>query len=302
MREENMNTLYLSFFGDIRVVQNHQQSDMTHTTQALLAYLVLQRHRKHPRKLLAGMLWGDTSEERAQAALRTALWRLRQVLEPEGTARGTYLTGQARDVGFNRASKYWLDIEIFENQIAALLNCPVSAMYADDALLLEETLALYTADLLEGFYEDWVISERERLYHLYLNGLQHLMLYYRQNNQHEKSLECGRKILQYDPLQEAVHREMMALYAEIGQRALAIRQYEICRTSLTSELHIQPMDETQALYAHLLADENAPQDSSNLGDALLQLDHAISQLDKAQAQLQWAIRNVERLRSLQLQG
>jgi hypothetical protein len=95
---------------------------------------------------------------------------------------------------------------------------------------------------------------------------------------------------------------MMRLYAASGQRALAIRQYEMCRTSLTSELNIQPMGETQALYARLLADENAPQDSGNLGDALLQLDQAINQLDKAQAQLQWAIRNVERLRSHQLQG
>lgn len=295
-----MNTLYLSLFGDIRVVQNNQHSDMTHTTQALLSYLVLQRHRKHPRKLLAGLLWGDSSEERAQAALRTALWRLRQVLEPEGTPRGTYLTGQARDVGFNRASKYWLDIEIFETQLTAILNCPIDAMYADDALLLEETLALYTADLLEGFYEDWVISERERLHHLYLNGLQHLMLYYAHNDQPEKSLECGRKILQRDPLQEAVHREMMRLYAELGQRAMAIRQYEICRASLTSELNIQPMNETQAIYARLLSDEKLPKDSSNLGHALVQLDHAIDQLDKAQAQLQWAIRNVERLRSHQM--
>jgi DNA-binding SARP family transcriptional activator len=296
-----MNTLYLSFFGNIRVFHNQHQPDMTHSTQALLAYLVLQRHRKHPRKLLAGLLWGDSSEEHAQAALRTTLWRLRQVLEPEGTPRGTYLTGKTRDVGFNRASKYWLDVEIFENQITAILNCPISAMYEDDALLLEETLALYTADLLEGFYEDWVISERERLQHLYLNGLQHLMRYYAQNGQPDKSLECGRRILQHDPLQETVHCDMMRLYAASGQRALAIRQYEMCRTSLTGELNIQPMSETQALYARLLSDENAPQDSSSLGDALLQLDQAISQLDKAQAQLQWAIRNVERLRSHQLQ-
>lgn len=296
-----MNILHLSFFGDLRVAHNHHESEMTHTTQALLAYLVLQRHRKHPRKQLAGLLWGDYSEERAQAALRTALWRLRQVLEPEGTARGTYLTGQARDVAFNCDSEYWLDIEFFETQISALLNCPVNVMYDDDAILLEKALSLYTADLLEGFYEDWVISERERLHHLYLSGLQHLMLYYRENSQPEKGLECGRKILQHDPLQEAVHREMMRLYAETGKRALAIRQYETCRTALTSELNIQPMDETQALYARLLTDENEPQHSSSLGDALLQLDHAINQLDKAQAQLQWAIRNVERLRSHEMQ-
>jgi len=297
-----MNTLQLCFFGDIRVVQNRQPSDMTPSTQALLAYLVLQRHRKHSRKLLAGLLWGDYSEERAQAALRTTLWRLRQILEPEGTPRGTYLTGQARDVAFNCTSKYWLDIEIFENQITGLLECPVSAMYDDDALMLEETLAIYTADLLEGFYEDWIINERERLHHLYLNGLQHLMMYHRHHNQAEKGLECGRKILQLDPLQEAVHREMMLLYAVSGERALAIRQYEICRTALISELKIQPMDETQRLYARLLTEDIEPQPSTNLSDALVQLDQAMSQLDKAQAQLQWAIRNVERLRSHELQS
>ena len=54
-------------------------------------------------------------------------------------------------------------------------------------------------ELLEGFYDDWVLRERERLRLLYLRCLRQLMHVYRQQGAFEESLACAQQILACDP-------------------------------------------------------------------------------------------------------
>ena len=87
-----MEGLRISLFGTVRIVYTHgQTAPLTPATQALAAYLILNRRRCHPRAVLAGQFWGGYDESRARDCLNTTLWRLRRVLEPKGTPRGTYL-------------------------------------------------------------------------------------------------------------------------------------------------------------------------------------------------------------------
>ena len=179
---------------------------------------------------------------------------------------------------------------------------PITALGATNVQELEQALQLYTGELLEGFYDDWVLRERERLHLLYLNSLARLMCYYRHHQAYEQGLVCGQQILNHDPLREEIHREMMRLYLENGQRALAVRQYETCREALAAELGIPPMEETQALYAQIVpaADHQWPQFNRvsqpiNRQQALRQLRLARQGLDEAREQLQRAIQLVERL-------
>jgi DNA-binding SARP family transcriptional activator len=58
-------------------------------------------------------------------------------------------------------------------------------------------------------------------------------------------------VLDCDALPEDVHRELMRLLACNGQRALALRQFEVCRTLLKNELGIAPMRETVSLYREI---------------------------------------------------
>jgi len=77
--------------------------------------------------------------------------------------------------------------------------------------------------------------------------LAYLLRYYAQHGECDEALRYGALLLQQDGLREDVHREMMRLYAGSGRRALAIRQYEVCRETLAAELGVAPMDETQRL-------------------------------------------------------
>jgi DNA-binding SARP family transcriptional activator len=293
--------LRIFLFGRMNLSIGAQTPEMTHTVQALFAYLVLHRQRSHPRELLAGVLWGDYPEKRAQNSLRTALWRLRRMIESEGVERGTYLsTTRTHALAFNCNSPYWLDVERFESGVLDGLAKPVSSMTDQDAAALEDVIALYNGDLLDGFYEEWVLPERERFYRLFLSGTKHLMRYYRHAGRYDDALICGRLILQRDPLQEDIHFEIMMLHAENGQRALAIRQFEICRETLINELGIEPITGIQTLCEQLRRGENvtretATVDTGSMSQALNRLDHAVYRLDSAQRELAQAIGHVEYL-------
>jgi DNA-binding SARP family transcriptional activator len=236
-----MAALRIQLFGAVQLshagrVQNER---LTHSVQSLLAWLLLHRRKVHARETLAGLFWGDESEARGRSCLSTTLWRIRQVLEPEGVPRGTYLIAQPDAVGFNCASDHWLDVAAFEEGVGRHLP--------------EDAVACYTGDLLEGFYDDWALRERERLRMLYLDCLGTLLRRHSESGALEGALRCGQQILALDPLREDIHREVIRLHLRSGHRALARQQYECCRAALEKELGVEPMEETRALCADLLS-------------------------------------------------
>jgi DNA-binding SARP family transcriptional activator len=300
-----MDALKISLLGGVHVAHaaGSAESKVSPSVQALLAYLLLQGHRSHSRDALAGLFWGEHRQDQARSCLSTTLWRLRGVLEPAGVPRGTYLAiTPLGEVSFNWLSKYWLDVAVFEEHVGRSLVQRGDAITATNARELQEALHLYTGELLEGFYADWALREREHLRALYLSGLQRLMEYYQQQGMYAESLACGQLILQYEPLREDIHRQIMQLHSAHGQRALAVRQYELCRDLLAAELGIAPLEETQTLYAQLIIlDGSRPataagsRDPMNLQQALQQVRAAMQGLDAARERLQWALQHVEHL-------
>jgi DNA-binding SARP family transcriptional activator len=66
------------------------QVKLSRGTQALLAYLLPQPH-PVPRDVLADVFWEEHAPDQARSNLNTAIWRLRQALEPDGVQSQTYL-------------------------------------------------------------------------------------------------------------------------------------------------------------------------------------------------------------------
>jgi DNA-binding SARP family transcriptional activator len=261
-----MGNLQIRLFGRVQISHDNWKSEVniTRVIQGLLAYLLLQRHRTHTRDGLASLFWGEHNQEKARGCLNTTLWRLRAVLEPDGIPPGTYLrSNHFGEVGFNPESRYWLDVDIFENQINKVLSTPLQVVKKTEIEKLRKVIQLYRGDLLEGFYDDWALRERERVRFLYLNSLAYLMRYEKSNGLYENSLIYGRQILELDPLREEIHREMMRLYMQNQQRTLAVRQYKTCREILKAELDIEPMAETQILYNQIMVPKK-PQPASQM--------------------------------------
>ncbi len=195
-------------------------------------------------------------------------------------------------MAFNRESQYWLDVEVFEQEINHLIAYPSQAKDEPNVQDLERIMNLYKGELLEGLYDDWAVREREHLRTIYLKSLTYLMQYYKFHKAYEKSSAYGQQILNLDPIREDIHREMMRIYLESGQRALAARQYGICQLTLIKELGISPMEETQMLYRQIFPESHknhiplASEESLNLEQALGELRQISHTIELARDQIQ----------------
>lgn len=296
-----MNSLRISLFGRMQIT--HQEQELagrpSRLAYDLLAYLLLNGRRYHPRERLVNLFWPDHAPNRARNCLSTTLWRLRRRLEPGDTPPGTYLLTSAKgDVSFNWASDHWLDVVVFETELEAVITRPLADVTPQEIDNLATTLDLYSENLLEGVYRDWAVRERERLRQRYLAGQAYLMQYYGNRGVYEKSLTYGQQILSLDPLRENIHRELMRLHWQHGQVPLAVRQYQTCRQVLASQLDIAPMTETQALYLQIIGVNSETSVSTEshvptLHQALRHLEEATSEFRRARAKLEQATRLVE---------
>jgi DNA-binding SARP family transcriptional activator len=122
---------------------------------------------------------------------------------------------------------------------------------------IAQAAELYTGDLLSGFaldeapFEEWLLAERERLRELALEALARLLAHQRKAGALEAGVHTAVKLLGLDPLQEPVHRMLMRLYADLGRRGAALRQYQQCVAVLQRDLRIEPEAETALLYEEI---------------------------------------------------
>src|SRR3989442_1697792 len=211
--------------------------------QALLAYLAVPIGKAHPRGKLSALLWGGIRDESARNSLRQALFGLRKVLVPTSPPA---LVLEGDTVALDREAVN-VDVAEFESLVSS--GTPE---------VLERASGLYRGDLLAGIavdeppFEEWLRGERERLRELALETLAKLLAHQRSAGTAESAVKTALRLLTLDPLLEAVHRTLMQLYAQLGRRSAALRQYQVCVGVLRRELGVEPEAETKALYQEIL--------------------------------------------------
>jgi len=274
--------LELSLLGTVAITQNGAEvsGQISAKSLALLSYLAVTGC-PHSREKLASLLWGEKSEAGAKANLRKSLSDLRQLFDD-----AFIITRQT--VAFNRECAYRLDVEVFETALAEDDSAP------EEMEPLREAVELYRGDFLEGLsvrqavaFEEWALSERERLRQLALQALQRLSEAYIGRGEYAAGIEVTHRLLALEPWQEEAHRQLMTLLARSGQHSAALAQYETCRRVLAEELGVEPLAETQALYHRLKTRRETsphnlpPQTTSFVGRRaeLAQIAHHLDQTD-----------------------
>ena len=118
---------------------------------------------------------------------------------------------------------------------------------------LERAVECYRGNLLDGFgidslaFTDWLTIERERLRQSALDICASLLAHHLAEDATACALRVAQRKLTIDPLDEATHRSLIAIYAAEGRTAIAVRQYHACRRILARELGIEPDVETKRL-------------------------------------------------------
>ncbi len=224
--------------------------------QELLCYLLLHRASPLPRESLATLLWGDNSTAQSGQYLRQSLWKLQTKLNSQPDPSHILLIDPDW-IRFNPQADLWLDVAVFEQAFALVQGVPGHQLGEPEVQALQTAVELYHGDLLEGWYQDWCLCERERLRNLYLAMLHKLMGYCEAHSQYEQGLSYGESILRYDHAQERAHRAMMRLRYRSGDRTGALRQHAHCAAALQEEFGVAPGQLTTTIYQQIRDDNVA---------------------------------------------
>ncbi len=220
---------------------------------ALLAYLAVEEiphsRQRCSRELLSGLLWPDFDQAKAYSNLRHALWEIQRNL-----GKGWILAGRA-SVGINPDADIFLDVVRFQELIAQSRQ---QSDISQRIPLLVEATSLYRNHFLTGFslreaseFNEWVYLQAENFRSQMLEALNMLVEATLASGQADAAIPYARRLVAFDPLNEAAHRSLMQVYLQAGQPSAALQQYQSCEKILRRELGLDPQPETHQLYKQI---------------------------------------------------
>lgn len=189
----------------------------------LVAFVALAAPYAVSRLQLAGTLWPDHSENRACANLRSALWRTRRLCE-------SCLVITDDTVAL--APTVWLDVR-HPDEVIDLHTSRVSAGAIPE--------------LLPGWYDDWVVHERERMRQLILHALEDASRASISAGDCRAAIDLAFHAVAMEPLRETPHRLVAEAHLTEGNRAEALKAYASYASLLESEMAIPASDNFRAL-------------------------------------------------------
>jgi DNA-binding SARP family transcriptional activator len=228
--------LQLRLLNAFDVVADGESVALPAGAQRLVAFVAL-HERPVQREYAAAMLWLDTPDARAAANLRSMLWRIQKRVRGLIDARGQRLRLEP-DVR--------IDLRIAEE----LARYELAGTGAG-----ETDAAAFAVDLLPGWYEDWVLLERERFRQLRLRALEALSERQLRAGRLGDALEAGLLSLAGEPLRESAHRALVRVHLADGNAVEALRQYNLCAHLLREQLGVEPSPQMRELVGVLDAVE-----------------------------------------------
>jgi len=218
--------------------------------QSLFAFLILNAGTPYRREKLAGLLWPESPEDTARKSLRTELWRIRKALNAHPNLSSNLIAAEELKVWFDPKGDYWLDVRALEqdNGDNSTHELAESGMFSSR---LMTALKLYTGELLPGFYDDWVLLERERVQAVFERKMALLLDQLVREQQWNAVLEWGERWIALGQTPEPAYRALMIAHGARGDPAKVALVYDRCAEALRNELGVEPSSETRALLQEL---------------------------------------------------
>jgi TolB-like protein/DNA-binding SARP family transcriptional activator len=214
-------------------------------TRGLLACLCLAHGERVSRSRLVGLLWDRSADEQARMSLRQSLSELNGVVNRHVPG----LVEIGRDSVRIDVGKCWVD---------ALAILEASADTTADTNNLVQPFSERLLEDLDGItpsFDHWLAAERSRFEDRVRKILEaELDRLIEQNARPEVRAAAARRLINFEPTHEGAVRNLMTAFAQMGDRAQAIREFERCRQVLQTALDLPPSKETIAVYEAVRAE------------------------------------------------
>ena len=202
----------LQVLGGFRLSAGNAVVAIPLSGQRLVAILALRG--PSPRLQLAGLLWPDVPEGRALGCLRTAVWRLRQ-LQLDVVARP-------------------------HPELALPSGVAVDAHDPANVVASWRNGSRHSTELLPGWYDDWVLSERERIRQVLLHATERAAQDSLARGEPETALTLAMAAVAVDPLRESAHRLVVRAHLAEGNVGEARRHIADVYQLMIDELGVPP--------------------------------------------------------------
>jgi DNA-binding SARP family transcriptional activator len=245
-------------FGKFSVQRNDCEIESFPSAKAkeLFCYLLLHRDRSHSREVLASLLSGDCATSQSKKYFRQTLWQLQQALHGHAPRHSDRLLRvDDESLRLDSQPSLWLDTAVFEQAFVPVRGVAGEQVSEKQARALQDAVSLYKGDLLEGYYQDWCLFQRERLQNIYTAMLDKLMGYCEVHRKFEVGIAHGELLLRQDQARERTYYRLIRLHYLAGDRAGALRQFQRCETALQKELGVLPSRRTLELYNRVRTDK-----------------------------------------------
>jgi TolB-like protein/DNA-binding SARP family transcriptional activator len=208
-------------------------------TRGLLACLCLAQGERVSRGRLIGLLWDRSADAQARMSLRHSLSELNSVVN--------------RHVpGLVEIARESVRIDVRNCWVDALAIIEASADATADTSNLVQPYSERLLEDLDGItpsFDQWLTAERTRFEDRVRKILEaELDRVIEQNARPELRAAVARRLINFEPTHEGAVRSLMRAFAQMGDRAQAIREFERCRQVLLTVLDLPPSKETVAVY------------------------------------------------------
>lgn len=244
-RQATKPTLQISLLGPPSLVTAKQQISIARRQSRALLYRIAASPHPVPRDQLCFLLWPDIGEGQARRNLTVLLTQLRRALPSADTF---VVVGDA--IGIEPGA-----VEVDTTRFLAVSQ---QALRHGQIEALADAVHLYRGPFLDGFdlpaaaeFGEWLDQERQTWERRYLDALAMLVEGYSAQGAYPLAIEAAQRALSVDELAEDMHRRLIELYAAIGDRSAALRQFERCVTVLERDLGVSPLPETRSVYEHI---------------------------------------------------
>lgn len=221
----------------------------SHKVRNLLAYLLCNRSRMIPVEELIRVLGNDRKDGAPVHALRTMLYRIRQVFKPMESQTGLpFIVSKNGTYGWNPEAEAEVDAARFETMYqAGLPEGDGRGEYC------RQLLALYQGDFLSDLAgEQWVEPLAEYYRELYLLSVEQCAPVLIEEGFAQEAADACRAGIRLSPYREPLYGWLMRAYDALGDAAEAAAVYEELRTLLYKDLGILPGEETQRIYRDMV--------------------------------------------------
>ena len=222
--------------GSIAIWDKGRPLRLPTDAQRLVAFLALRRKRM-PRAYVAGTLWMEGSQAQAFGSLRSALWRLRAQTE-------SFVDADSNSLALS------MDVSTdVEETTAAAVRLSDRSDPCDERIQISR----FVDELLPGWYDEWVLLERERMRQQSLHALEAIATRLADEQKFATAIEAALSAIELDPLRESAHRCLISIHLKEGNPSEALRHFQRFEADLRDRLGITPSETMIGLMARWVA-------------------------------------------------